>query len=233
MWESCYRNDLPATHALVRMNFLAYVNCPPGVSGYCFGAGPEFHKFTSELYTKTGPCQYASGLNYCDGSPGKIEVCSIMYDTFVDPYTNRRYIHSSRPPGIVYVKMKYPPPFTSPITPPPGSTTGPNPNNQIFPPLPDAVASQAEKDALLKEIGEHKKRWRQYWTKVTGGSGAPWLFPDGIADRLIGRVINVSKRNDLFVYKQILYCCDPFVESDMPADARDRGIAACFQRYNK
>lgn len=234
MWESCFRNDLAFTHDLARKNFFAYVNCPPGISGYCFGGGPGFQKYNSELYTKTGPCQYASGLNYCDDSPGTIEICSVMYDTFVDPYTNHRYIHSSKPPGIVYVKMKYPPPVPPPppIRPPPGSTNGSDPN-RIFPPQPDALASQAEKDALLKEIGEHKKRWREYWTRLTGGSGAPWLFPDGVADRLIGRVTNVSKRHDLYDYKQILICCDSFVESNMQAEARDRGIADCFRRYGK
>jgi hypothetical protein len=103
-WESCIRQDLPATRELISHEILKSIPCPAGVGGECFGEGARWNLFTQY---NSGPCshlQYPAGS--CRGWQGESKVCIVAGDWNGPPRFPFRFIHSSNPPVISYVKRR-------------------------------------------------------------------------------------------------------------------------------
>jgi hypothetical protein len=109
-WESCQREDLPATRALVGLEILSSIPCPPGVGGECFGQGPMWNLFTQY---NTEPCSHLQNLpGSCQGWHGESKVCIVASTWYGPPRYPFPFIHSSNPPVISYVKRRSGPVIT-------------------------------------------------------------------------------------------------------------------------
>ena len=180
-WETCYSKSLKHTFALTGKKFglLQIVPCPPGVTGTCFGAGPKMKAFNDGLLSRT-ECENKPLIqDHCDDSPGEIIICTLAYE----PYgpVNHRYIHSSNPPSIVYIKWRYaqgPPPPDPQRTSQP--TFQPTPQPQL-----NTVPSQAEKDALILKLSNlYVTRWKKQWGIMTHGASGYAIFPSGMKTKI-------------------------------------------------
>jgi hypothetical protein len=103
-WESCQREDLPATRALVGLEILSSIPCPPGVGGECFRQGPRWNLFTQD---NAEPCSHLQNLpGSCRGWQGEPKVCIVASTWYGPPRYPFPFIHSSNPPVISYVKRR-------------------------------------------------------------------------------------------------------------------------------
>lgn len=232
-WEVCYSKSLNHAFELTKpeWGYLGVVGCPPGVPGTCFGAGPKMKKFNNKLY-KDRRCEGAenTGLKTCDSSPGDVIICSLMYETYTSD--KLRYIHSSNPPGIIYIKRKKP--SSAPVPPPPPHGAS---NPQLVPQPTSSlntVPSQAEKDALILKLSNlYVTRWKKHWETMTHGASGYAIFPAGVKDKLCKWVQDSTYRSNFYIVEQIWQCCDPWVMADnlLPGVQRGAGIDACFNKY--
>lgn len=114
-WKTCIREDVRVARGLVGHGILKLVNCPPGVSGECFGPGPEWDQFSFGKQSRTGPCQYVVyPASECRGWKGQTEICGVAAHWFGPPRYPISFIHSSKPPVVLYVKRWMGPEDSSP-----------------------------------------------------------------------------------------------------------------------
>lgn len=103
-WASCIREDLPTTRGLVDKGILIRITCPPGVGGECFREGPRWNLFTQD---NTEACSHLRHtVSSCQGWQGEEKVCIFAGEWYGSPHSPVRFIHSSNPPTISYVKRR-------------------------------------------------------------------------------------------------------------------------------
>lgn len=156
-WKTCIRQDVKATRGLVGHRILNSVNCPPGVSGECFVPGPKWDQFSFGKQSRTGPCQYAVyPASECRGWKGQTEICGVAADWFGPPRFPFSFIHSSKPPVVLYVKKRIRSPDFDP------------PNPKQINPKPINVISGTYGWNCMNVNPTNGSANRVFWGNVTG-----------------------------------------------------------------